>query len=334
MSTISGIQTSNIPKIFIDDLLSSDSRIFSSKMSFDEKDRQNFLLNQLPSFTVQPLESIARPIWSGQNRRQNFPPPPRFRPNRYDQSLIGWRQNKPRFDDSEGQGGFPPPPHRQRSFRFHPHPPGQGPSFRNPRFQQRQEHIHPLENFDSFETFETSPPPPPHPNPHQGRYTEQQHPDDYTQPAQEDYNEQRQPAQDGYTEQRQPEQEDYNEQQQAPVFPRPTQPPSSYPHPPSNVGPPQQPVRYVDVVNHPPVTEVKTGVDGNRGVKTRVYTRITDVTTVGGDGENESDDKNEHEQRQDEPNIISNIIDQAIFFSNWIFFFQSNSKDFFFKFKL
>jgi hypothetical protein len=35
---------------------------------------------------------------------------------------------------------------------------------------------------------------------------------------------------------------------------------------------------------------VKNGVDGNRGVKTRVYTRITDVTTVGGD-ENENDDK-------------------------------------------
>ena len=60
--------------------------------------------------------------------------------------------------------------------------------------------------------------------------------------------------------------------------------------------------------------EVKTGVDGNRGVKTRVYTRITDVTTVGGDGENESDPEEKQEllrQQQDEPNMISNIIDQA-----------------------
>ena len=55
-------------------------------------------------------------------------------------------------------------------------------------------------------------------------------------------------------------------------------------------------------------------MDGNRGVKTRVYTRITDVTTVGGDGENESDPEEKQEllrQQQDEPNMISNIIDQA-----------------------
>ena len=325
MSKISGIRTSNIPKIFIDDLLSSSSRTFSSKMNFDEIDRQNFLTNRLPAFSVQPLESIARPIWSGQvqvqNRRQPFQPPPRFRPNRYDQSLIGWRQNKPRFDNPEVQQGFPPPPHRQRSFRFNPHPQGHGPKFRNPHFQQRQEQTHPLENFDSFETFETSPPPPPPPSPHQGRYAEQQQQqDDYTdqgQQPQEDYTGQIQPSQDDYVDQRQPPQEDI-EEQQVPVYSRPTQPPSS-------VGQPQLPVRYVDVVNHPPVTEVKTGVDGNRGVKTRVYTRITDVTTVGGDGETENDDK--HEQRQDEPNQISNIIDQAI---NWQFF-KSCCFDFFFQ---
>jgi hypothetical protein len=66
-------------------------------------------------------------------------------------------------------------------------------------------------------------------------------------------------------------------------------------------------VHYYDVVTQP---GGKAGVDGNRGVKTRVYTRVTDVTTVGGDGENEVDVDKE-EQRRDEPNIISEIIDQV-----------------------
>jgi hypothetical protein len=61
------------------------------------------------------------------------------------------------------------------------------------------------------------------------------------------------------------------------------------------------------------VEEVKT-IDGNRGVKTRVYTRITDVTTVGGDGDADNEvDEDDKMQRHDEPNIIDNIIDQALY---------------------
>ena len=241
----------NVPKIFIDDdLLSAASQIFPSKFSFNEIDQETALndvkttllkrhptgtnlktsnvnqplindpktsfFDRRPTFFDQMsllgLESIRRPMWNrpklGQIRRRNH----HFRPNRYEQSLQGWRQIPP-FDEPEGQGL--PPPHRQRGFRFL-----QGPQS---RFLPRQEHIHPLENFDSFETFETSPPPPLHPPPfnhRQQRFLEQQ-------------------------QQHQPLNDDYVEQQQQPQ----QQQPEDYPDQPQDYPPATEPQPY-----HQPVT--------------------------------------------------------------------------------
>ena len=308
---VSKIGTPNVPKIFIadddDDLLTAGSQVFASMINFNEIDRQAAMINRKTSFDadamssptlMQTLESIGRPIWNrpkmGQMRR-------RFRPNRYEHSLQGWRQGPP-FDNPEGPGFQsppPPPPHRQRSLRFNL---GQGIRFQS-RQQPQTEPVHPLENFDSFETFETSPTPPLH-HPHQPfnhqqqRFIEQQ-----PQQQHQHHLEPQQPLQEDYVEQPQPQQqEDYPDQQQD--YQPPLTEPPNYELPTTSSRP--QTVHYVDIVKKP---DAKNGVDGNRGVKTRVYTRITDVTTVGGD---ENDEKVEdQEQRHDEPNMISDIIDQV-----------------------
>ena len=306
---MSKIGTPNVPKIFIDDdLLTAGSQIFASMINFNEIDRQASMIDRIASLDadatpMMTLESIGRPIWNrpkmGQMRRRGF------RPNRYEQSLQGWRQGPP-FENPDGPGFEhpppPPPPHRQRSLRFNL---GQGFRFQ-PRQQPLTEPVHPLENFDSFETFETSPSPPLHPHPHQHqpfahqqqqRFIEQQPPQHQLHQEQQE-----QPLQDDYVEQPQPQQqEDYSDQQQD--YPPPLTEPPAY-EPPATSSRPQT-VHYVDVVKKP---DGKTAVDGNRGVKTRVYTRITDVTTVGGD---ENDEKGEEQRHDDEPNMISDIIDQV-----------------------
>jgi len=68
--------------------LTTGSQRFSSKMSFEDTAAEHWnkqsSINGLPTFTIQPLESIARPIWSSRqsNRRQHFPR--NLRANRYD----------------------------------------------------------------------------------------------------------------------------------------------------------------------------------------------------------------------------------------------------------
>jgi hypothetical protein len=107
------------------------SQIFTSKINFNEIDREAEMVGRKwKPPNMMGLESIIRPKWHrpliGAIRRHHQH---RFRPNRYEQSLQGWRQHP--SDEPEGQGFPPPPPHRQRSFRFN-----QGPSY---RFQPRQQ---------------------------------------------------------------------------------------------------------------------------------------------------------------------------------------------------
>ena len=217
---------------------------------------------------------------------------------------------------------------------------------RSPHQQGRQENIHPLENFDSFETFEVSTQLPPEnsgrqedynsevPNNNNNNYNSEvpnnNNNNNYNnevlnnnynnEPKNNNYNE---PQDNNYVEEPQQQQQQPQEQPQDDYLDPPQQddylePPKSYNRsPPSPYPPPQPQTRDPYLVTIPKVNEVKTTVDGNRGVKTRVYTRITDVTTVGGDGENENEveeklDPENQQQRHDEPNIISNIIDQVL----------------------
>ena len=131
MSSLAGLPNSNIPKINIGELISSSNHLFSTKFNFAESQRVNTMVNQLPAFTVHhPLETISRPVWRGRSNIGRLMSPRNFRPNRYDQSLQGWRQNKKRrFGQVPDQGGYPPV-QRQRSFPFQNNPPPIGGQFR------------------------------------------------------------------------------------------------------------------------------------------------------------------------------------------------------------